>query len=193
VAAAGDCSLANDDAGVTPVHSLAKYEDAHSGVTLATDGAGLRINAGLGAGSWDNYAGNVDNVTVMSDNYDFEAPLPACTTDCYVRTDGNDANSGSADTASDAKLTIQAAVNQVSSGGTVHVAAGTYAENVTVSTPLTLTGVGEGSTFIEPAVSNPVCGGGSLCGGTASNIILVQPDNVTIHDITLAGDNASLT
>src|SRR5207248_875506 len=136
-AASGGWWSDNDNTGGPPLHTLAGYAALHPGATLATDAPSLRINAGFGAGAWDNYDGNFDNVTVMSDNYDFEAPLPACTTDCYVRTDGNDLNSGSADTASDAKLTIQAAVNQVSSGGTVHVAAGTYTENVTVSTPLT--------------------------------------------------------
>jgi hypothetical protein len=43
-------------------------------------------------------------------------------------------------------------------------------------------------------VSHPLCGSpSSLCGGTASNIMLVQANNVTIHGFTLDGDNPSIT
>ncbi len=151
----------------------------------------------LKAGSnWNGFDGNADNLTVgvsgVNTTYDFE---PQCSTTCYVRTDGSDANTGQADTPADAKKTIQAAVNAVSSGGTVHVASGAYVENVTITTPLTLVGAGAATTTVRPAVSNPNCGGGgggSLCAG-GSNIILVQANNVTIHDIGLDGDNTSIT
>ncbi len=150
----------------------------------------------LKAGSnWSGFDGNADNLKIGISGtnnkiFNFE---PDCSTDCYVRTDGNDANTGLADTAADAKRNIQAGVNTVSVGGTVHVAAGTYDENVTITKGLTLVGAGEATTIVRPAVSNPVCGGGSLCGGAASNILLVQADNVTIHDIGLDGDNTTLT
>ena len=65
-----------------------------------------------------------------------------CTTVCYVdAATGNDANDG--DTPATAKKTIQAAVNQVTAGGQVIVAAGVYIENVTISQSLTLTGAGQ--------------------------------------------------
>jgi len=87
---------------------------------------------------------------------------------------------------------IQAAITAASSGATITIASGTYVENVVVTKPLTLRGAGTG-TVIEPAVSNPICSPGSLCGGAASNIILVQADNVTITKLKLEGDNPALT
>jgi hypothetical protein len=89
---------------------------------------------------------------------------------------------------------IQGEVDNAQAGDTVLVAAGTYTENVTIGVALTLAGAGQGSTIIQPAVSNPNCGGGgggSLCSG-GSNVILVQADNVSIHDLTIEGDNPGL-
>ncbi len=89
---------------------------------------------------------------------------------------------------------IQGEVDHAQAGDTVLVMAGTYAENLVVSTPLTLAGAGQGASIVHPAVSNPnPCTGSSLCGGAASNIILVQADDVTIHDLTLDGDNPNLS
>jgi hypothetical protein len=87
---------------------------------------------------------------------------------------------------------IQSAINAASEGATITIGKGTYAENVTVNKPVTLQGSGP-QTVIEPAISNPVCAGGSLCGGSASNIVLVEADNVTITNLRLEGDNPSLT
>ena len=88
--------------------------------------------------------------------------------------------------------TIQAAINAASPGATITIGAGTYEENVLINKSLTLEGYGK-KTVVEPAVSNPACAGGSLCGGTASNIILVEADNVTINNLVLEGDNPNLT
>ena len=74
---------------------------------------------------------------------------------------------------------IQAAINAASPGATITIAAGTYAENLVVDKSLTLQGAGRHTT-IEPATSNPACAGGSLCGGTASNIVLVEASGVTV-------------
>ncbi len=90
---------------------------------------------------------------------------------------------------------IQDGVNAASSGDIVHVNPGTYVENVTVPTPLEIQGSGQSSTIVEPAVSNPNCndlGGGSLCTG-ASNVFLVQANDVTIDNLKIDGDNPSLT
>ena len=71
---------------------------------------------------------------------------PNCGLSCFVNgATGNDANNG---TAGAPFQTIQAGVDAVVSGGVVSVAAGTYAENVVISTPLTLTGAGQGSAIV---------------------------------------------
>lgn len=87
---------------------------------------------------------------------------------------------------------IQSAINAAAPGATITIGAGTYAENVVVNKPVTLVGSGT-HTVIYPATSNPVCSPGSLCGGAASSIVLVQADNVTIEKVKLEGDNPSLT
>lgn len=116
--------------------------------------AGIRDSVGVlqfkAGGPWAGFDGNVDGFTIdvgsTATYYDFE---PECSTDCYVRPDGDDGNSGNADNPAEAKQTIQAAVDAASSGGTVHVAAGTYVEQVAIDKPLTLTGAGMASTVIQ--------------------------------------------
>jgi hypothetical protein len=87
---------------------------------------------------------------------------------------------------------IQAAIEAASPGATITIGPGTYDENVVVNKPLTLIGAGR-RTVIVPATSNPICSSGSLCGGAASNIVLVQANDVTITNLVLEGDNPSLT
>lgn len=88
---------------------------------------------------------------------------------------------------------IQAAITAASNGDTITIGNGKYVENVVVDKQVTLQGSGDG-TVLYPAVSAPnPCVGSSLCGGAASNIILVQADNVTITDMRLEGDNPALT
>src|SRR5450759_3203955 len=72
--------------------------------------------------------------------------------------------------------TIQAAINGSSVGATITVAPGTYVENVVVNKSVTLEGKNQASTRILPSFSNPICSPGSLCGGAASSIILVEAD-----------------
>jgi hypothetical protein len=87
---------------------------------------------------------------------------------------------------------IQAAIDAASPGDTITVGPGSYDENVVVNKSVTLEGSGNG-TVIYPAVSNPVCSPGSLCEGTASNVILVQANDVTITKLRLDGDNPHLS
>ena len=62
-----------------------------------------------------------------------------------------------------------------------------------VDKPVDVTGAGQGQTIVLPALSgaNPG-GGGSLVPG-GSNVFLVQADNVVIDNLTVDGDNPSLT
>jgi hypothetical protein len=87
---------------------------------------------------------------------------------------------------------IQAAINAAPENATIEIGRGTFVENVVVNKPVELKGSGT-STVIEPAVSNPICSPGSLCGGAASNVILVEANNVTITKLKIEGDNPGLT
>lgn len=86
-------------------------------------------------------------VTLDSNTVSANAPAATCTTICYAdAVNGNNANGGTS--ISDAKKTIQAAITQVNSGGTVHVAAGTYTEQINITKSLTITGAGADTTTI---------------------------------------------
>ena len=112
---------------------------------ILTDYPAAKIRFGLGpnVGTGGTFIGNIDNFTVgvsgATTVYDFE---PDCTTDCYVdAATGNDFNSG---LPGDPVKTIQKGVDKVTAGGTVHVAAGTYPENVTINKVLSLKGAQAG-------------------------------------------------
>jgi nitrous oxidase accessory protein NosD len=91
-----------------------------------------------------------------------------------------------------AYTSIQSAITAASPGATITIGHGSYDENIVVNKSVTLEGAGKG-TVIYPSVSNPVCSSGSLCGGTASNIILVEANDVTITNLRLKGDNPNLS
>jgi pectin methylesterase-like acyl-CoA thioesterase len=91
----------------------------------------------------------------------------------YVRTDGNDSDcNGTADAAypgsgtglNCAFATVQKGAGSVSTGGTVHVAAGTYTETVAISQDLTLQGAGVDLTIVDGDASDTVlvCAGGYM-------------------------------
>lgn len=97
---------------------------------------------------------------------------PPCTAVCYAdAVNGNDLNGGGA--ATEAKQTIQAALNQVNAGGTVRVLPGTYNEVAPNSLP---TSVGGGVTPYQFglffASSKP---GITLMGVTAGDVPVVNP------------------
>lgn len=92
--------------------------------------------------------------------------------------------------------TITRGIESACPGDTVNVGPGTFVENVRVNKSVTLAGAGQGVTTVYPAVSIPnPCPGSSLCGSAtaASNIVLVEASDVTIHGFTLDGDNPALT
>jgi hypothetical protein len=72
----------NGTAGATPgtgVKSLQDILAVESDATIVNTASGLgglRVVAGFGAGAWDNFVGNVDNVTVNGTTYDFELEEP---------------------------------------------------------------------------------------------------------------------
>ena len=102
----------------------------------------------------------------------------------YITQSSESANAG----------TIQRGVNVASNSNSIHIDAGIYVANVSVTKGLTITGAGQGNTILYPAVSNPQGAAGnssSLNGG--SNVFLVQADNVTIQQLTIDGNNPNLT
>lgn len=88
--------------------------------------------------------------------------------------------------------TIQAAVNAASSGSTVSVCPGTYAEQVTITTPLTLKGIGQGSSnaaIIRPPAAGLVANSLSGIWGTLYVQVLVHgtQGSVTLSNIVIDG------
>jgi parallel beta-helix repeat protein len=103
-----------------------------------------------------------------------------CTSVCYVdAAAGNDANSGVSP--SDAKKTIQAAVNTVDVNGQVIVAAGTYGELVTVNKAVTIDGAQVGVDAQTRSGSESIVEGNA--GG--STAFYVTANDVTIDGFTV--------
>ena len=99
--------------------------------------------------------------------------------------------------------TIQAAVDAASAGTTILVCPGTYAEQITISTALTLRGVpvpnadngaGAGAaTIAVPPGGLTTPPNGPLYAGTATPVaaqVLVQAPNVTLDNLAVDGTNA---
>lgn len=141
------------------------------------------FGANVGSGWATPFSGHVDELKIgyAGDTtiYDFDPAIP-CTTLCYADVvNGNDLNGGAS--TGDAKKTIQAAVTQVSAGGTVNVAPGEYIENVTINQSLTLTGAGDGDV---PAVDTILDGTTLTDKGIfiANNVTDVTIENLRVED-----------
>jgi autotransporter-associated beta strand protein len=120
----------------------------------------------------------------------------------YVDGSYGPGNSGDYSWGFDAFATVQGGVDAVASGGTVNVAAGTYAENVSLNKSATLigpngnidpnTGLRVAEAIILPATTQT-----SVQGSTSGTIIRVGSGSghvdATIQGFTLDGHNASLT
>ena len=90
---------------------------------------------------------------------------------------------------------VQRGVDAAVNGYTVNIGTGTFTDNVLINKEVHIKGQGQSATKIIPSVTNPNCGGsggGSLCPG-GSNVILVQASNVTVDQLTIDGDNPSLS
>ncbi len=170
------------------------------------DGYGTQFQAGQNSpgGPWNDFDGNVDAFTITRTGAspamvtaDFEG-VTQCTTTCFVNTaTGDDLNKGGT-SAADAKKTIQKAVNTVSSGGTINVAAGTYAENLVITKPLTLRGPKFGvnpNTVSRPAAGEAILMSSSLGPPDPNTTVVVSiaANAVTIDGVTIDGDNPAVT
>ena len=189
-------TLGNPGTSVVPMsYILSQYPDAYI-VNMTDPYEGLAEAAAPGlsfkvgeSSPTDVYVGNVDDFMIgtsaLTTTYNFEPATP-CTTTCYVNSaTGNDSFDGN--TPASAKKTIQAALNQVSSGGTVIVAAGSYSENDTISNPVTLEGAQYGQAVsgrTSGGSAESILTGANLAGGVP--VITVNAPNVTIDgfDIT---------
>lgn len=81
-AGAGGWWTDNLSAGGPPLITLADYVALFPGVRVATDNPSLRLQAGGGAGAWDNFNGATDDLTACGTTYDFEpevCPTPTPT------------------------------------------------------------------------------------------------------------------
>ncbi len=126
---------------------------------------------------WGNNTGPAAGYVVGTDLYN-----PWCyTADCtelYVAAGGK----------------IQDGIDLAPAGGVVHVGPGSYVENLLVNKSLEIAGESQASVTILPDLSAPnPCSTSSMCGGAASNVVLVAANNVKIHDLTIDGDNPALT
>lgn len=176
--------MANADEEGSPIDDDADADVPHvlSASTYITG-----INVGVGSGWGATFLGYVDNVEIEFgadvETANFELP-PPCTTDCYVDdATGNDANGGTNAT-TDAKKTIQNAVNTVNVAGTVHVAAGTYVEQVEIDQAVTVRGAGATTIVESPATLT------KFFTTSANNYPIIwahDADDVTIEDLTVDG------
>ncbi len=89
--------------------------------------------------------------------------------------------------------TIQYAIYFADAGHVLNASAHTFTENVLVHKSVTIQGAGIGQTIVYPANFNATCGSepcGTLYPG-ASNVFMVEIDNVTIQGLTVDGDAPS--
>lgn len=165
---------ANADEEGTPIDDDSDSDAPHV-LSASTNIVGIEV--GIGSGWNGAFTGFVDNVAIgwgsdsVSANFE---PTAQCTTICYADVvNGNDANGGTSP--SDAKKTIQAAVNQVSSGGRVLVAPGTYPEAVDVAKPVSLEGAQQG------VLAKGRTGDQSIIKPTTNDVAIeLRADNITV-------------
>ncbi len=115
------------------------------------------------------------------------------TTACKSAADGTavSVNSQSFHCGYDAFPTIQAAVDAVAPNGTVEVAAGTYQEQIKISQPMTLTGAGQGNTFIDLPVAPATTASVRTKSPLVYGIDVNGTTGVTISNVTLDGQSAT--
>jgi len=92
--------------------------------------------------------------------------------------------------------TIQEGINNVTSGGVVNVASGSYSEDVTVNKSVTITGAGKTTTFLNPTYTgfniesnNVSISGFSINGGTLYGIYSGNYNNISISNCDIDGQS----
>ena len=144
--------------------------------------ADYMMSVQLATGGWENYVGSSsgENNEITGEAlwgiavaYDFPMEVWVCETgDC-----------GHPDLEFD---TIQEAIKNVAEGGTVHVAAGTYVENVVVDKPVSVIGAGSSTIVTSPASFDTKVGIFQITGsGSAVSPILLQ--DLQIEPVGQAG------
>ncbi len=108
----------------------------------------------------------------------------------YVRTDGNNSNSGTVNSSGGAWLTIQKAASTMAAGDTVRVQTGTYNERISITSGGS---VGSDKTYV--ADGQVVCRGFDISGASYVKLIGFEITHTTTtyqYGITLAGTCAHL-
>lgn len=164
--------------GATPgsgVKSIAVYLAARPNARIVNvaAGGGVRLYAGGGSGSWDNFDGNADNlkIGVLGNDTTFDFDPPTLTT--VVDPDGM-ASATDCNATDQASTTIADAYSVAMPGDTIRVCPGTYpaASTLTISkNNLTILGVGA-----RPKITTTVATG---------NVFHVTANNVRIENLEI--------
>ena len=171
----------------TCIHARRALLGAHLGMAIGLGLGGCAVAPHDGDGSEEASASSATELATSS---------PACGARHVSAERGRDVLPGSL--SNDCRshrtpcATVQHGVDAACAGDTVRVGAGVYVENIVISKSLTVEG--SRGAVLRPALSAPrPCDTGSLCGGAASTIILVDASRVTLRRLTLDGDNPALT
>ena len=121
------------------------------------------------------YAKNVAG-TAYSANIEFASGVDPDKTHIYVTPTGNDING--CGQVGDEYATIGKALEDVDDNGTVHISAGTYQENLTISKSVNVTGAGKDNTFID--------------GGNSGRVLYLEENiTVSIENIAIRNGKAA--
>ncbi|MES2389296.1 MAG: T9SS type A sorting domain-containing protein [Bacteroidota bacterium] len=128
------------------------YADLNGGTVQSPANS---VVAQLSGGSWANRGGTGSSVltstnplTFYDNDFVFAIGVKV-SVNVYVRNDGDDANSGTSNTAEGAKRTITAGVEAVAPGGNIYVEPGTYTETPILNKDFNLVGPASGNAVVD--------------------------------------------
>lgn len=137
--------LGNDTYTGTPTIMI--ISPPTNGVANATAG-GIEYTGTDGYNGGDSLTYQITDANGVSNIATVTITVNDCQTVCYANpVTGSDSNDGT--TPATAKLTVQAAVDDVNAGGTVIMAAGSFTEQVVIGKSIVLEGAGQAATFIN--------------------------------------------